>query len=564
MIKILNVYAVPDGFTAPTPGKGVPHLPFLNHNLTLNLSASARPNENERPRRRDAHERTTKSRCDEIILLPSSHPSITKHNVNLLLRENIYRAFVTNILIGCLGLFRAAANDFTASSAAEITKLLPQLQPGDSVIMKDGDWKDQTIAFEAKGTDAKPITLRPQTPGAVLLSGNSSIVIDGEYVAVSGLNLKESSSTKDGFTLKGRHCRLTESAITGGKHKFFVHMLGLSNRLDHCYLANKTSDSPTLQIEVEGRPNHHRIDHNHFGPRPPLGRNGGETIRVGYSHQSMTISVTIVEENLFDRCDGEIEIISNKSCENVYRFNTFLDCAGMLTLRHGNRCLVEGNCFFAHHKRGSGGIRVIGEDHTIINNYIDGVDKGGFWITSGISNSPLVGYFQARNCLIAFNTVFDSRGPYLDLSAGFGSSGRTLRPKNITIANNVFLVGKGGTLMQGAEGADFKWMGNVGWPQDAAGAKQRDGLKFVDPKLREGENGLWRPAADSPVRGAAIGAFRSVATDIDGQIRKEPLDAGCDQISEEPARHTPITDEHIDGKQSAPTIGPAWLSRSLN
>src|SRR5438876_7357684 len=93
----------------------------------------------------------------------------------------------------------------------------------------------------------------------------------------------------------------------------------------------------------------------HFGPRPPLGRNGGETMRVGYSWQSMSNSCTAVAHNLFDRCDGELEIISNKSCENTYRYNTFLDCAGMFTLRHGNRCLVEGNLFLGHHKRGSGG-----------------------------------------------------------------------------------------------------------------------------------------------------------------------------------------------------------------
>jgi len=59
----------------------------------------------------------------------------------------------------------------------------------------------------------------------------------------------------------------------------------------------------------------------------------------------MRNSRAVVESNLFDRCDGELEIISSKSCENVYRHNTFLDCAGMLTLRHGNRCTVEGNFF---------------------------------------------------------------------------------------------------------------------------------------------------------------------------------------------------------------------------
>src|SRR4030095_13841789 len=118
--------------------------------------------------------------------------------------------------------------------------------------------------------------------------------------------------------------------------------------------------------------------------------------------------------------------------------NTFLKCAGMFTLRHGNRCLVEGNYFYGEHKRGSGGIRVIGADHTIINNYIDGVEQGAFWITSGIVDSPLVGYFQARNCVIAFNTVVDTQGPGLLLDAGIASSRRTLLPERIRIINNLF------------------------------------------------------------------------------------------------------------------------------
>jgi poly(beta-D-mannuronate) lyase len=333
-----------------------------------------------------------------------------------------------------------------------------------------------------------------------------------------------------------------------------VHIFGVSNRLDHCYLADKSSDSPTLQIEVEGHDNHHRIDHNHFGPRRPLGRNGGETIRVGYSHQSMTNSGTIVEENLFDRCDGEIEIISNKSCENIYRFNTFLDCAGMLTLRHGNRCVVEGNFFFGNHKSGSGGIRIIGENHMVINNYIDGVEKGGFWITAGISNSPLNGYFQAINCLIAFNTVVDSRGPYLDLNAGFGTSGRTLKPKNITIANNAFLLSKTATIVQGTGGENLKLLGNIAWPEfTAKGATaESNEIRLDDPKLKKANDRLWRPTAESPLRKAAVGSFRMVKADIDGQPRTEPLDVGCDQLSDAPNTRRPLT---------ASDVGPKWLER---
>jgi len=440
------------------------------------------------------------------------------------------------------------------SSAADIAQLGEAVRPGDVLVMTNGTWTDQAIVFRGRGTPEKPITLRAQTPGKVVLTGNSSVTIDGEYLVVSGFSLKDGRSTNAGVAIKGSHCRLTDTVVVGGTYKFFVRMWGTENRMDHCYLAGKTSESPTLQVEVESKPNRHRIDHNHFGSRPPLGRNGGETIRVGYSWQSMTNSGTIVEQNLFDRCDGELEIVSNKSCDNVYRGNTFLDCAGMFTLRHGNRCRVEGNFFFGHHKRGSGGIRVIGEDHVIVNNYIDGVEEGAFRVTSGILDSPLVGYFRARNCLIAFNTVVDSAGPIIELAAGLGTSRRTLLPENITIANNVFSLPQRATLLKGKEGDGFKWQGNVAWAgTNSEAIGPRAGVRVADPKLVLGNDHLWRPAEDSPLRGRAEGNFWEIKTDIDGQKRQNAFDVGCDQIATTPVRNQPLT---------ARDVGPSWMSRT--
>jgi poly(beta-D-mannuronate) lyase len=360
---------------------------------------------------------------------------------------------VVGSLVAGAGAASYAREQFV-SSAADITRLASDTRPGDVLVMRAGDWRDQAISLTATG-----ITLRAEIPGKVVLSGESSLRIGGEDVTVSGLQFTNSISKAPAILFAGANGRLTESAVIGGAHKFFVRMHGLSNRVDHCFFAGKTNDDPTFQVEVEGRPNYHRVDHNYFGHRPPLGRNGGETMRVGYSHQSMTNSRTLVELNLFEDCDGELEIISNKSCENVYRRNTFLNCAGMFTLRHGNRCVVDGNIFIAHNKKGSGGIRVIGEDHVVINNYIDGVAMGGFWITAGIVNSELVGYFQSRNCLIASNIFVNSPGPAMHLDAGFGSSRRTLRPENISVVSNIFKVTEG-ALYKGTEGAGWKWMGN--------------------------------------------------------------------------------------------------------
>jgi poly(beta-D-mannuronate) lyase len=445
------------------------------------------------------------------------------------------------------------AKEFRVSSAGEINEVVGKLQAGDAVVMTDGEWKDQGIRFRATGTAEKPITLRAENPGKTLLTGESSLTIEGEHVVVSGLNVKEGRKATNGIFVAGKYCRLTECSVSDSTYKFFVHLAGAENRMDHCYLAGKTSESPTLQIEAESKPNHHLIDHNHFGPRPPLGRNGGETMRVGYSWQSMSNSATVVEYNLFDGCDGELEIISNKSCGNAYRNNTFLDCAGMLTLRHGNGCVVENNFFIAHHKRGSGGIRVIGEDHKIVNNYIDGVYQGGIWITSGIENSPLKGYFRARNVLIAFNTIVDSRGPCIDLSAGMGTSQRTLYPENITIANNLFSVPENGTLLKGKESESFKWLGNLAMISKPDVQTNHPGIKIEDAKLSRTADGLWRPGANSPVRGAAQGEFSEIKSDIDGQPRPDRIDVGCDQMLDAPIKNRPL---------KAADVGPAWLERS--
>jgi poly(beta-D-mannuronate) lyase len=147
-----------------------------------------------------------------------------------------------------------------------------KLQPGDVVVMVNGDWANQLLAFTARGTADKPVTLRAETPGKVLVG--STLAIDGEHVTVSGLAFGEGESERSAIELRGRSCRLTETSVVAGQYKFYVHLRGTSNRVDHCYLAGKTSVHPTLQVEVEGRPNHHVIDRNYFGPRPPLRRNG--------------------------------------------------------------------------------------------------------------------------------------------------------------------------------------------------------------------------------------------------------------------------------------------------
>lgn len=457
------------------------------------------------------------------------------------------------LLILAASVLARAESAYRIIAPGDLNSLASRFEPGDVVILPDATWENQKLTFRGKGTAEKPITLRAATPGKFVLSGRSSLTIDGEWLVVEGLTLRKFGiEDAEGIAIKGRHNRLTSCVLDEGSPKFYLRLHGVRHRVDHCYFANKTSGDPTLQIEVdEKEPNYHRLDRNHFGYRAPLGRNGGETIRIGYSFQSLWNSRTLVEENLFERCDGEIEIISSKSCENTYRANTFRDCNGMLTLRHGNRNVVDGNFFLGGGQPHSGGIRVIGEDHVITNNYIEGVKRGGIWITAGVPNSELKEYFQVKRALIAFNTIVDSAGPYLDLSAGFGSSGRTLAPEDVTIANNLFSLGDGGTLLAGSEGAGWKWSGNLASATRAT-PRLHAGIMAADAHLERAPDGLLRPTADSPARGAAAAGFSPVATDIDGQPRGSSRDIGCDQRSDAPVTFRPLR---------AADVGPDWIRR---
>ena len=445
--------------------------------------------------------------------------------------------------------------EFHVASAEEVARAAAEAKPGDVVLMTGEYWTNQAVIFKARGTPEHPVTLRPATLGGLFLRGKSSLVIDGEYCVATGVRL-EGKEGGDAIRVLGRHCRLTECSVVGGAYKYFVNVDGERNRIDHCYLAEKLSEGPTLQVQANGQPNDHQIDHNLFGHRPALGQNGGETIRVGYSQQSMNVSRTVVERNLFARCDGELEIISNKSCENIYRYNTFWDCAGTLTLRHGNRCLVEGNYFLGHHKPATGGIRVIGEDHVIINNYFDGLEHGVFFLTAGIPESPLNGYFQARNCLIAFNTAVDCKGPIIHLDAGFGTSGRALRPADITLANNLSAGRPGEKILSGQEGLGFRWLGNLADGSSTVTVPETTSAVFLRTNLHlnRDKHGIMRPDTNSPARRAAAGDFPSVRLDIDGQLRRAPFDAGCDQTDATPAINRAFGPSDAGGE-----IGPSWL-----
>jgi len=376
-------------------------------------------------------------------------------------------------------------------------------EPGDTLVLGDGTWHDAVLDLRGSGAEGRPIVLRAETPGRVVLTGTSRVVISGEYLEVSGLWFK-GGALEEGHVVAFRgestkHCRLTQTAVTdynpADSHKryYWISLVGMHNRVDHCYLRGKTHQSVDVGVAVRGTPNEHRIDHNLFAGRPPLGRNGGETIRVGDSRSSMNTSRTLVERNWFENCDGEAEIISNKSCENTYRQNVFWGCSGALTLRHGNRCLVTGNWFLGKGKQGSGGVRIIGEDHAVRGNYFQGLEGAGFRsalsVMNGIPDSKLNEYYQVKRAIVTGNVFVDCASS-VEINLGSGSRNRVMIPLASRIEENVLSSERDTLVRVHDDASGIAWERNLfhGPVGTGVGGSNRQG----DPGLKRDRDGSVR------------------------------------------------------------------------
>lgn len=440
----------------------------------------------------------------------------------------------------------AYAKDHLLKSVDDIKPVLQALEPGDSIILKNGVWKDAELKFESVTGEADyPVTIRAETPGQVVFTGTSHFRLSGKHVVVSGFVFRNPNSVSDVFDLRSHsqrhahHCRVTdcvfEQTNPGNKNESrWLNIYGTHNRVDHCYFAGKQNQGATTVVWVEENPGRHRIDHNHFGERPELGSNGGETLRIGTSQVSELSSQTLVEHNYFEQCNGEAETISNKSCDNTYRFNLFERCEGTLTLRHGHRCQVDANIFLGHKLSGTGGVRIIGEGHRVTNNYFEGLrgdaERAALSIMNGILNSPLNGYAPVRDGVIAHNTFIDCK---VSMEFGVRASKKvSVAPSDCLVSHNVFAPGKWELFRVQAEPTNFKWIGNKYQTGKTRGADLIE-IERIDIPFERDQSGLLRPLNEDSVLSPSTSG---IETDIDGRTRDSRF-AGCDDPTNKPRLH---------------------------
>jgi len=345
---------------------------------------------------------------------------------------------------------------------------LPALEAGDSVVVHDGIYANVgTKTITAMGDFGNPVVIRAENAGGVVFAGTTRLVLSGSWITFSGFRF-------DGQTAAGgmpamekwgivqtapasSDCRITRcmfrdfnaGAVAGNTYYWLV-IQGYRHTVDHCSFEGKTSLGATLVIATpeadRTTPRSHRVACNYFGPRAVIGSNGYECIRVGDSaHQGWNMA-SVFECNYFYRAihgSGEPELISNKSANNIYRRNTFVENRGQLCLRHGDNCIVEDNLFLGASLPDSGGVRIMGQNQIVRNNRF--LDIGGAGLTSAVvvqkgdpnwpASDDASTYEAAHNAKILHNTFLNCRQPFF---LGRNSSGRdAIDPVGVQVRDNL-------------------------------------------------------------------------------------------------------------------------------
>ncbi len=465
--------------------------------------------------------------------------------------------FICFLMCCCLLSCKDVQNNINlVQNIEELNEAIKVAQPGDEIVLKDGIWKDVEIRFRGEGSKSKPITLRAETEGKVSIEGKSYLKFGGSYLVVKGLYFKNGYSPSNAvidFKISNKdkpdeisnNCKVTNCVIEDfNKPKrdnsdLWVQFWGRNNELSNSYIAGKTNRGPTVRVSIAGIEsinNYHKIINNHFGPRPVKGGPSGETIQLGDSYTSMSPSHTFVANNLFEECNGEVEVISSKTNFNVFKNNVFYKSEGSLVTRHGNYVTIDGNYFIGDGvNENYGGIRIINTGHWVINNYFYGLKGKSFRsplaVMNGIPKSPLNRYNQVTDVVVAYNTYVNCSSPW---QFGVGtnidqadvlpkSEIRSARAIRTTVANNVVYNEKGLAAIvvenDKADGVTFK--NNIVHNQGVNFEGFNDGISEASLELiKKSENIVLPSGVPDSIEAYAGFDFNTIENDLFGVSRK--------------------------------------------
>jgi poly(beta-D-mannuronate) lyase len=461
-----------------------------------------------------------------------------QRNITPLSQTHFWLFWVALLAVATMPGRRLEGAVYNVGSIADLTTRIGAALPGDQIILSNGVFSTTGIInITQSGRATQPILIAAQTIGGAEITGKSGFNLNGgDYVIIRGFHF---THTNDNLRVypTSTHCRITQNTFDLDPVQHWVFVEGDDTEVDHNLFHNKVAAGvyvvlDGVNLDVTQRLwLHHNYFYNHHFP----GSNGGESTRLGVSPFQLISAWAVVENNLYDKANGDPEAISVKSSDNVIRYNTLTNSTGSFVLRAQNRGRIEGNFILD-----SGGLRFYGDDNLIFNNYLQGA-TGGIVFGGGevpqITDSFQTLHAAPHRARVVFNTLVNcstymTKDGYVPYVA-----------TDCIVANNI-LQGNSGTFVSStlASGqTNFSWQTNIFWGSASTNGSPAGGYQQIDPKLATNTAVPYRIASNSPAINASFAAPIEVVTDMDGQPRNGTPDIGADEYSNAPIIHRPLT-----------------------
>lgn len=501
--------------------------------------------------------------------------------------------FSTAILLGIYT--KSLTQRIYVNNTNEACRAVSALHPGDTLVFKEGSYKDIKLVLKQNGEINKPIVLIAEIPGYVIFSGDVKVAMYGIYTELNGIYFTNGNRNPDQWKAHGpglvamyaSYCRVTNCAFNNFDEANSAYITTSLDekanvpthcRIDHCSFTNKLTFDQVINLNNQAAPDkenpviappmYHRVDHCFFS-NPKKKGNAGGGIRIGYYRNAL--GRCLVDSNLFIRQDSEPEIVTSKSMENVYYANTILNCQGTLNFRHGDKQVAINNFYLSDDEKynGYGGMFIWGSKHIIAGNYfslsktLESRGNAAIYLNTGAEGTE---HALAFGSIIAGNTFANNNGYAIHFNPLEEQRKKLTKennqtynvPHHITLSGNIFFDDKKSSYSFFKD--DYKdlnrnnhWSKNTYWGNQT-GITTINGLeeKKISMSL---QNGFYFPTQGT--------AYNSLA-DLPGYYNKiDGIALNFDEALRNTSKQKPLGLEDVLQKWMLTTLGDYYKTGKL-
>ncbi len=202
----------------------------------------------------------------------------------------VLRIIIIQIAL-CLIWSDSSAKKIWVTNNNDVYKAVNKLQPGDSLIFKNGSYKDIQLLLIKNGSSKKPIVLIAETPGDVIFCGDVKVAMYGTFTELNGFYFIDGNRNPNQWKPHGpglvamyaSYCRITNCAFNNFDEANSAYIttsldekgnMPTHCRIDHCSFTNKVTfdqvinlnnqSAPDKESKIVAKPMYHRIDHCFF------------------------------------------------------------------------------------------------------------------------------------------------------------------------------------------------------------------------------------------------------------------------------------------------------------